>query len=327
MTAGRSSTLAILSDVHYAGPAEQARGDDFEFRHVTNPCLRIAFRAYRRFIWMRHPLRHSGQLDRFLAAVGEVDFAIANGDYSCGSGFIGLADDAAFASAREAIGKLRRRFGDRIRLTFGDHELGKLSFLGAQGGMRLKGWWRSVDDLGIEPLWQLELGRYALIGVTSTLIALPMFTADMLPEEKPAWEKLRAEHLAQIRAAFARLAVDRRVILFCHDPTALPFLGREPEVAARLSQLEHTIIGHLHSNLYLRKSRLLAGMPVLNFLGPTPRKMTAALNQARLWKPFNVKLCPSLAGIELLKDGGYFTVQLDADARQPARFVFHPLKR
>lgn len=327
MTAGRSSTLAILSDVHYAGPAEQARGDDFEFRHVRNPCLRIAFRAYRHFIWMRHPLRHSGQLDRLLAEVGEVDFAIANGDYSCGSGFIGLADDAAFASAREAIGKLRHRFGERLRLTFGDHELGKLSFLGAQGGMRLEGWRRSVDDLGIEPLWQLELGRYALIGVTSTLIALPLFTADMLPEEKPAWEKLRAEHLAQIRAAFARLAADRRVILFCHDPTALPFLGREPEVAARLPQIEHTIIGHLHSNLYLRKSRLLAGMPVLSFLGPTPRKMTAALNQARLWKPFNVKLCPSLAGIELLKDGGYFTVQLDADARQPARFVFHPLKR
>jgi hypothetical protein len=68
-------------------------------------------------------------------------------------------------------------------------------------------------------------------------------------------------------------------------------------------------------------------MPVIKFLGPSLKKLSAALNEAQLWQPFNVKLCPSLAGIELLKDGGYFTVNLDADAKQPARFTFHPLKR
>ena len=320
-------TLAILSDIHYAGPAERARGDDFEYREVTNPLLRLPYHAYRHFIWMRHPLRQSGQLDRFLREVGEVDYAIANGDYSCSSGFIGLADDPAFESARECIGKLRAKFADRLRLTFGDHEPGKLSFIGARGGMRLAGWHRSAGELGIEPFWQLDLGRYALIGVTSSLIALPLLSADVLPAEQLEWERLREQHLTRIRAAFAALAPDRRVLLFCHDPTALPFLGREEAVRAKLPQIEQTIIGHLHSNLYLWKSRMLAGMPVIKSLGPSLKKMSAALNEARLWRPFNVKLCPSLAGIELLKDGGYFTVLLDAEAKFPAQFQFHPLKR
>lgn len=320
-------SLAILSDPHYAGPAEQAVGDDYEYRGLGNPLLRVAFRAYRHFVWMRYPLRHGGQLDRFLSEVGEVDYAIANGDYSCSTGFIGLADDASLESARECIGKLRAKFGGRLRLTFGDHELGKLSFIGARGGMRLAGWQRAVDELGIEPFWQVDLGRYALIGVTSSLIALPLFSADVLPAEQPEWERLREQHLAQIRAAFDALAADRCVLLFCHDPSALPFLGREEAVRAKLPQIEQTFIGHLHSNLYLWKCRLLAGMPIIKFLGPTPKKMSAALNEARLWRPFKVKLCPSLAGIELLKDGGYFTVRLDADARQPAQFLFHRLRR
>jgi hypothetical protein len=320
-------SLAILSDIHYAGPAECARGDDFEYRAIANPLLRLAFHAYRHFVWMRHPLRHGGQLDRFLQEVGAVDYVVANGDYSCSSGFIGLADDAAFESARECIGKLRAKFGERLRLTFGDHEPGKLSFIGGHGGMRLAGWHRSVDDLRIEPFWQLDLGRYALIGVTSSLIALPLLSADVLPEERSEWERLREQHLAQIRTAFDALAPDRRVLLFCHDPTALPFLGREEAVRAKLPQIEHTVIGHLHSNLYLWKSRMLAGMPVIKFLGPSLRKLSAALNEARLWQPFNVKQCPSLAGIELLKDGGYFTVKLDAEAKHPARFTFHRLKR
>jgi len=320
-------SLAILSDIHYAGPAERARGDDFECREIANPLLRLAFQTYRHFVWMRHPLRQSGQLDWFLREVGEVDYAIANGDYSCSSGFVGLADDASFESARECIGKLRAKFGDQLRLTLGDHEPGKLSFIGARGGMRLAGWHRSVDELGIEPFWQVDLGRYALIGVTSSLIALPLLSSDILPAEQPEWDRLRELHLAQVRTAFAALAPDRRVLLFCHDPTALPFLRREEVVRAKLPQIEQTIIGHLHSNLYLWQSRCLAGMPVIHFLGPSLKKMSAALNEARLWRPFNVKLCPSLAGIELLKDGGYFTVKLDAEAKFPAQFQFHPLKR
>lgn len=323
----RPVTLAILSDIHYAGPAERARGEDYEHRDIRNPLLRHAFHAYRHFIWMRRPLSHALQLDRFLSEAPEVDYVVANGDYSCSSGFVGLSDDASFQSAAECIGKLRARFGAKLQLVFGDHELGKLSFIGQRGGMRLAGWPRCVDELGIKPFWQIAAGRYVLMGVTSSLVALPLFSADILPEEKPEWERLRARHLEEIRSAFAALPADRRVLLFCHDPTALPFLGREESVRARLPQIEQTIIGHLHSNLYLWKSRMLAGMPVIRVLGPTATKLSSALNEAKHWRPFRVRLCPSLAGIELLKDGGYFTVKLDPAAQQPAEFQFHRLKR
>jgi hypothetical protein len=38
-------------------------------------------------------------------------------------------------------------------------------------------------------------------------------------------------------------------------------------------------------------------------------------------------LCPALGGIQLLNDGGYFTVSLDPGARRPAEFTFHPVQR
>jgi len=61
----------------------------------------------------------------------------------------------------------------------------------------------------------------------------------------------------RIRAAFAALQPQQRVLFFCHDPTALPFLWREDIVRGKLAHVEQTIIGHLHSNLFLRKSKLL----------------------------------------------------------------------
>ncbi|MEK7707001.1 MAG: hypothetical protein AAB380_03285, partial [Verrucomicrobiota bacterium] len=299
----------------------------YQISNLGNPLLRTVFRAYRHVIWMRHPLRQNTQLDRFLAEVGNVDCAVANGDYSCNTGAVGVSNDAARQSAAECFGKLRGKFGDRLRLNFGDHELGKLSVFGARGGMRLESWRRATNELGLQPFWRLELGNYVLLGVVSSLVALPVFVPDMLAEERVAWEELREQHLAEIRAAFVALQPRQRVLLFCHDPTALPFLGRDETVRARLPQIEHTIIGHLHSNLYLWKSKMLAGMPVIKFLGHSARRMSGALNEARHWRPFHVRLCPSLAGIELLKDGGYFTVELDADAQRPARFTFHHLRR
>ena len=75
------------------------------------------------------------------------------------------------------------------------------------------------------------------------------------------------------------------------------------------------------------KSRLLAGMPVIRFLGRAPERMSYALNQARLWRPFHVRLCPALVGIQLLNDGGYLTAELDAEAKTPIKFQFHGLPR
>ena len=147
------------------------------------------------------------------------------------------------------------QFGDRIRFTIGDHELGKMAFVGGQGGMRLAGWPR-IMELGLQPFWQLTIGNYVLLGVASPLIALPANQPDTLPEEWPEWLKLRDAHLAEIRAAFDALKPEQRILLFCHDPTALPFLWREESVRRRLPQIEQTVIGHLHaaSDFVLTKS-------------------------------------------------------------------------
>jgi hypothetical protein len=71
---------------------------------------------------------------------------------------------------------------------------------------------------------------------------------------------------------------------------------------------------------------MLSVLPKITFLGKGVAKMSAALGESRLWKPFRVRLCPALTGIQLLKDGGYLTVDLAANATRPARFEFHPLK-
>ena len=323
----RTCTLGILSDIHYASAAEQARGSDYEWRGLANPLLRLLVRLHRRFLWLRDPLNQNHLLDRFLARGEDFDYVIANGDYSCNSLFLGLSDDAACQSTRECLGKLRQKFGRNLRTNFGDHELGKISFFGGRGGMRLASWRRATQELAMEPFWRIELGHYVLMGLVSSLVALPVFQPDTLPAEWPEWEKLRAEHLSEVRQAFAALQPAQRVVLFCHDPTALPFLWREEAVRARLPQIEHTIIGHLHSNLILWKSRLLAGLPRIGFLGHTAKRLSAALNEARSWRPFNVRLCPALAGIELLKDGGYLTAELDTEAKHPVRFQFHKLPR
>lgn len=322
---GQSIALAIVSDIHYASAAEQARGERYEFAGIPNPGLRLLVRCFRHYFWLRHPMRHNGLLDRFLAESSRAEYLVSNGDYSCNSGFVGVSDDAACQSARECLGKLRQKFGPNFRANFGDHELGKVSFFGGQGGMRLASFRRARQELGLQPFWQLELGRYMLTGVLSSLVAYPVFEPDTLPAERVEWQRLRCEHLEEIRQAFNTLDPAQRVLLFCHDPTALPFL--QPLIQARLSQIEHTIIGHLHSPLILWKSRWLAGMPRLTFLGHTTRRLSSALRQARHWRPFKVRLCPSLAGIELLKDGGYLTAELDPLGERPAQFHRHRLPR
>jgi hypothetical protein len=320
-------TVAILSDIHYAGPGEQARGGDYEFRLIANPLFHAAARIFRHWVWMRHPLEQGRQLDRFLAEVPPVHLVVANGDYTCDTGFVGLSDPATFESARECLGKLRAKFGDRARFAIGDHELGKWPLAGGSGGMRLASWRCATEQLGLKPFWQMAIGRYVLIGVASPLIALPANRTDTLPEEWPEWLRLRETHLAEIRAAFDALLPEHRVLLFCHDPTALPFLVREESVCRRLPQIEQTIIGHLHTRLILWKSRLLSGIPPMRFLGRNVRRFSTALHEAHHWWPFRVRLCPALSGIELLNDGGYYTLQLDPEANLLARFEFHSLRR
>ena len=304
--------VVVVSDIHFASEPEQARRG-YECRVVPSWTQRALLHLFRRVIWLKDPLAHNHLLDRFLASAGEGDVVVANGDYSCDSAFVGVSDDAAFASAALVLGRLRDRFGDRLVAGFGDHELGKTSLLGGVGGPRLRSYQRAVGGLGLETCWRRDLGPWVLLGVVSSLVALPVFEPETLREERSRWRELREAHLHQIRAEFASLQPHQRVVLFCHDPTAIPFLWREAGVRERLNQLALTVIGHLHTPLILWKSRLLAGMPEIRFLGNSVRRMSAALHEARRWRNFQVRLCPSLTGCQLLKDGGFGVLRLAAD--------------
>jgi hypothetical protein len=315
--------LAVISDIHYAGPAEAARRKTM-FRPIRNPLRCWFVKQYRRWIWLRDPFGHNHLLDRFLTEVDAPDLVVANGDYSCDSAYIGVMDDAAFDSASLCIGKLRSRFGARLRTTIGDHEIGKKMLAANEGGLRLASLRRTQEELRVEPFWQLKLGRYLVIGITSTLVALPVYEQETLPAELEAWRQLRAEHLDRIGAAFG--ALRRTSVSFCFVTINRPaFLARHEAVRPRLGQIASTIIGHLHSPVVLKQSLRLAGIPPIHFLGHTPRRLSTALRQAGHWKPFNLVLCPSPAGIQLFKDGGYLVAELDLDATRPAQFAFHPL--
>ncbi len=319
-------TVLIVSDIHYACAEEQAR-PDYELRYIQGRLTRCLLKNYRRFVWLYRPLHQNHLLDQFLDTAPAADLVVANGDYAVDTGFVGVSDDAACQSARECLQKLRRRFANTFHATMGDHELGKFSMLGNHGGLRLESWRRAISELELKPFWKITVGRYELFGVVSSLLALPAYEPETLPEERAEWHRLRETHLEEIRHAFEMLPRDQKVILFCHDPTALPFLYQEKSVRARLGQIEQTVIGHLHSPLIFGASRLLAGMPSIESCGNTVRRLSAALGRARDWRPFRPTLCPSLAGIELLKDGGYLTLEIDPEGTQPARFFRHRIKR
>jgi hypothetical protein len=320
---GDTEKVLILSDIHYASAAERVRVN-YESEGIENPLTRLLIKIWRRCIWLRDPFAHNYLLDRFLERAGEADLVIANGDYSCDSAFIGLADAAARESAEECLGRVRGRFGERCLTVIGDHELGKSSLAGNRGGLRLESWRITTEDLKIPGAWELRIHDHVLIGVTSSLIALEVFEPDTLPDELREWRRLRAEHMQKLRAIFERVKSGERIILFCHDPTALPFLAMEPFVQQKLSQIERTIIGHLHTPMVIWKARMLAGFPQITFLGRGIRRISRGLNRARGWKPFNVLLCPSLSGSQLLKDGGYYEMNLRAGG--PAEFIRHHLK-
>jgi hypothetical protein len=305
-------TILVVSDIHYACEAERLR-HGHELHVVKNWFARTFVRLYRDHFWLRNPTEHNHLLDQFFLVAPQADYVVANGDYSCNTAFIGVADDAACQSARECLSKLRGRFSPNFSETFGDHELGKTSLFGDAGGTRIASWHRAQTDLGLKPFWTVEIGNHVLMGVVSTLIALPVFEPETVPEERGEWQRDREKHLTAIRNAFNALKPDQRVLLFCHDPTALPFLWQEDAVRKKVSQIDSTIIGHLHSSLFLWKSRLLAGMPIISLFGKSIRRYTKALHQAREWRHFRITLCPSLHGIELLKDGGFLKITLDSE--------------
>ncbi len=308
--------ILIITDIHYASDAERLRGD-YESRTVSNPCLRFLLKQYRNFFWRRDTFGWNHYCDRFISRAGDADWVIGNGDYCCDSGFIGVADDPSMLSAQACLGKLRHAFGDKFIGIMGDHDLGKKSMFGGFGGMHLKSWERCTEDLGLKAFFRLDIEQYVLIGMNSTLIGLPEFLPDCPPEDYEAWNALRENHLDTLRDSMESIGRNQRIIFFLHDPTAIPYLAGIPWVRARLHQVDATIIGHLHSPLILQMSRLLAGMPKIQGLGHTALKMSTALQKAREWKPFKVKLVPAPGGIEAWKKGGFGELTFDVSGQTP----------
>ena len=322
----RAVKLLICSDIHYASDAEKARRD-YELRAISSKWQRMVVRFYRNYIWLRDPFAHNELLERVLHPAEEPDLAISNGDYSCDSAFIGVADPAARESARLCLGKLRDRYDGKFRAIYGDHELGKVSLCGGRGGLRLESLRVAQAELCLEPFWTERIGRYVLIGMTSTLAAMPVYVGEALPEERGQWTERAREHVSRIEAAFAQLSGEDRVLLFCHDPTALPYLWELDVVRERVGQIERTIIGHLHSKLILQQSQVLCLLPRIAFLGTAIKRISSGLSRARTWRHFKPLLCPSLAGIELFKRGGYYTAEIDPGAEHPASFRLQSFAR
>src|SRR5262245_34068817 len=111
--------LLILSDVHYASDLEKAR-HGHESKAIRNPVLRTFARAYRHYIWLRDPLAWNHLLDDVIRLCPAPDLAVANGDFNADTAFVGVSDDAAFASASECLSKLRSAYADRLHLVMGD---------------------------------------------------------------------------------------------------------------------------------------------------------------------------------------------------------------
>jgi hypothetical protein len=200
---------------------------------------------------------------------------------------------------------------------------GKTSLAGGRGGPRLESWHVTTKYLAIRPAWEQRIHNTVLVGVASSLIALEVFRAEVLPHEWPEWERLRTQHIEALRHIFTNIRSTERILLFCHDPTALPYLAQEDFIRDKFCQLDRTIIGHLHTPMVLFQTRVLSGCPPIPYFGKGVHRITRALNRARAWRPFKVLLCPSLAGSQLLKDGGYYTARIHADA--PAEFTRHRL--
>ena len=306
--------LVVVSDIHYAGPEEQRRRG-YELRVIPNAALRLAAAAWRRWIWLADPTAHNQRLEQLIAANPDPDLVVANGDFTVDSAFVGVSDDAALSSAGVCLDRLRGAYGPRLHATIGDHELGKQSLFGGAGGLRLRSWERCRRDLGLEPVWRRDYGRWVMIGIASTPVALPVFAPEVLPEERAGWADVAGTLWDGIREVFCGIESGQRILLFVHDPSALPFLAREASVARHLPQIALTVVGHLHTPAIFRLGQTLAGMPRIGFLGNTIRRYSEALREARCWRQFRTVVCPSPAGIQLLKDGGWIEMDLAVDGR------------
>jgi len=123
LSGGARSTVLIVSDPHFACGAERARGK-YEIAGIINPSRVFSFAFGGTSSGCEIRLRITIYWT-ILERAGEPDLVVANGDYSCDSAFIGVSDPASRQSAAECLSKVRGKFGEKLLMTLGDHELGK----------------------------------------------------------------------------------------------------------------------------------------------------------------------------------------------------------
>ncbi|HMP75887.1 MAG TPA: hypothetical protein PKE12_06290 [Kiritimatiellia bacterium] len=320
--------LAVISDIHMVGPAELALANDSygQLRAHPHPLFRAwrkgLYRVRRRF-WNGHlQWRHTA----FLRALDEVseqrpDWVIANGDYGGDLGGVGLSHQATLDSASVVVDMIRDRFPGRSRFVFGDHDLGKYSTVLRQGGIRLNSLEVGEQRLQIPSFWHETDGDFHLIGVNSSLFTLDLFLPEALADEVPEWQRRRAAHIEQVNEAFQGLSSRARVVLFCHDPSALTALSQLPVIRRRLPQIALTVIGHLHSPTLLKLARYAARFSQFKPKYPVARIVAHGLSGARQWNLFHPVVCPSTFGTGHHVAGGILLVRGAAGGRVETRRV------
>jgi len=312
--------IAVLSDLHVLSPQESERsrriaqdlGVDRSLAHRT--WERGAHRVRRR-LWNQ---RDEDREIRFLRALDDMapfhpDWIVANGDYSGDTNGVGLSDAHTFESVSRVIDLLRRSFPDRCLFVMGDHELGKYSTVLKRGGIRLASLLRGENPLGLQSFWHLAEDPIHLIGVNSTLLTLPLFLPEALEAEIPLWQERRDQHLEDIRRTFSEIPPDGRILLFCHDPSALGVLAEVQEVRGRLGQIERTLLGHLHFPFLLHFARGLGRLPNWTPRYPIARIITHGAKNSKTWDLFHPVVCPSTFGLGRLVSGGWLLLDVSPD--------------
>jgi len=334
-----SLRVAVISDVHVLGHQENLGAARIarELGRERGPWRRSwrqGLFALRRRFWNWIP---EARFACFVMALERIedaqpDLVVANGDYGGDARGVGLSDDHTLESAAAVVHFMRLLFPEKCRFVFGDHELGKYSTELRQGGIRLASLLRGERQLGIRSFWREDRAPFVLIGVNSSLFLLDLFLPEALPEESGRWRALQAAHHAEVTAAFAGLADDARVILFCHDPSALGALHEIPAVRRRLPQVEATVIGHLHTPRLLRVTRWLRHLPALKPRYPVARIVAHGARAARDWPAFRPVVCPAAFGAGQHLSGGLLLLEAEADGplrirRQRIRFTHRQFKQ
>lgn len=316
----------IFSDVHYAGPAETRRGLSED--KIKAPLYQKAFVSlYRNFLWLADPVFHAKRIHPLITRINKLspDEIIYLGDLSMDTGFVGISDHASFESAEEFINLCHSELSSPIRWVMGDHELGKTSIIGKIGGPRFESMSKWTDALNMPIHWSSKWNHWKLICLCSTLAAYPVYSPEFLPSELKAWEAARQNHLSWIKDTFGNISKEERVIIFCHDPSALGYVSEIKEVREKMSQIAVTWVGHMHTSAVAQAAQILSGVPEVCSFGHSIRRFTVALNRAKIWRDFNMKLCPSPSGSELFRDGGFYEMTLfGEDDKQHPTCVFHP---